>query len=146
MSEVIKIKYHDPELIKIEKIGGKKSDWYDLRAGEDVHMAKGDYRLISLQISVQIPEGYEMIIAPRSSTFKHFGILMANSIGILDEEFNSDEDIVMFPALAMRDTEIHKNDRICQFRIQKHQPEIEFVEVETLGNESRGGFGSTGIQ
>ena len=50
----------------------------------------------------------------------------------------------MMPVLAMRDTEIHINDRICQFRIQKHQPVISFEEVESLGNADRGGIGSTG--
>ena len=64
----------------------------------------------------------------------------------MDNSFCGDNDIWKFAALAIRDTTIHKNDRICQFRIVKNQPEVEFVEVETLGNQDRGGYGSTGIQ
>ena len=95
---------------------------------------------------MKLPEGYEAHVAPRSSTFKNFGLLQANSIGIIDNSYSSDEDIWRWPALAMRDTVVHVNDRICQFRIVKNQPKIEFMEVEHLGGPSRGGFGSTGIQ
>ena len=142
--ETIKIKYHDPEVIKPVQVEG--SDFIDLRSAEDVVMRRGDFRLIDLSISIELPKGYEMIIVPRSSTFKNFGIIQPNSPACIDESYCGDDDIIKFPALAMRDTEIHKNDRICQFRIQKHQPKIEFEEVESLGNEARGGFGSTGIQ
>ena len=142
--ETIKIKYHDPEVIKPVQVEG--SDFIDLRSAEDVVMRRGDFRLIDLSISIELPKGYEMIIVPRSSTFKNFGIIQPNSPACIDESYCGDDDIIKFPALAMRDTEIHKNDRICQFRIQKHQPKIEFEEVDTLGNEARGGFGSTGIQ
>lgn len=141
--ETIKIKYHSEEIEKLCYIGGK-SDWIDLRAAEEVEMKAGDFKYISLGISVKLPAGYEMVIVPRSSTYKNFGILQPNSPGIVDESYSSDLDIIKMPALAMRDTVIHVNDRICQFRIQKHQPEITFVEVETLGNNERGGFGSTG--
>ena len=96
-------------------------------------------------IAMEIPEGYEAHIVPRSSTFKNFGIIQANSMGIVDESYCGPNDWFYFPAIALRDTEIHVNDRICQFRIQKHQPKIEFEEVESLGNEARGGFGSTGV-
>ena len=92
------------------------------------------------------PEGYEAHIVPRSSTFKNFGVIQTNHFGIIDESYCSNEDVWMFPAFAIRDTEIHINDRICQFRIMKHQPVIEFEETDNLGNESRGGFGSTGVQ
>ena len=143
--KTIKIKYHSLEIDKLEYIGGK-SDWIDLRAAEEVHLKQGDFKYISLGISVKLPEGYEMIIVPRSSTFKNFGIIQPNSPGVVDESYSSDDDIVKYPALAMRDTVIHVNDRICQFRIQKHQPIIRFEEVDTLGSNSRGGFGSTGKQ
>lgn len=141
--EKIKIKYHSDKIEKLRYIDGK-SDWIDLRAAENVKMNKGDFRYIDLGISVKLPEGYEMIIAPRSSTFKNFGIIQPNSPGVIDCSYCGDDDIIKMPALAMRDTEIHINDRICQFRIQKNQPSIEFQKVDTLGNESRGGFGSTG--
>ena len=93
---------------------------------------------------MQIPKGYEALMVPRSSTFKHFGIIQTNSMGVIDESYCGDNDQWHFPAYALRDTVIHVNDRICQFRIIKHQPEIEFQKVETLGNIDRGGIGSTG--
>ena len=141
--ETIKIKYHDPDVLRIDKI--KKGDWIDLRSAEDITLKAGEFHLISLGVSIQVPEGYESILAPRSSTFKKFGIIQANSIGVIDESYCGDDDIWMFPAYAIRDTKINKNDRICQFRIIKHQPEVEIETVETLGNENRQGFGSTGI-
>jgi len=141
----IKIKYINDKIEKLRYIDGK-SDWIDLRAAEDVVMKKGEFRLISLGVAMELPKGYEAHIVPRSSTYKNFGIIQANHYGIIDESYCSNEDVWKFPAIAMRDTEIHVNDRICQFRIMKHQPPIEFEEVDDLGNEARGGFGSTGIK
>ena len=138
------IKYHDIELPKIEKI--KVGDWIDLRAAETVEIKKGEYRLLSLGVSMQLPEGYEGHVAPRSSTYKNFGIICANSFGIIDESYCGDNDIWRFPVIALRDTVIVKGDRICQFRIVKKMPEVEFFEVETLGNPDRGGIGSTGVK
>ena len=143
--ETIKIKYHSDAIDKLDYIDGK-SDWIDLRAAEEVEFKAGEFKLINLGVSMKLPEGYEAHVAPRSSTFKNFGLLQANSIGIIDNSYFSDEDIWRWPALAMRDTVVHVNDRICQFRIVKNQPKIEFMEVEHLGGPSRGGFGSTGIQ
>jgi len=140
----IKIKYFT-DIEPIQFIAGK-SDWYDLRSAEDVEMKAGEFKLIKLGVAMQLPEGYEAIMAPRSSTFKNFGILQTNSIGVIDETFCGDNDEWRFPALAMRDTVIHKNDRICQFRIIEHQPPVEFTVVEKLGNANRGGIGSTGKQ
>ena len=145
MKETIRIRYHNDQLERLRYIDGK-SDWIDLRAAEDVTMKAGEFRLISLGISVQLPAGYEMIIAPRSSTFKNFGLIQTNSIGIIDESYCGDEDILRMPVYALRDTEVHVNDRIAQFRILRHQPAIEFEETACLGNESRGGFGSTGTK
>lgn len=142
--ENIKIKYLNNEIEKIHYIGGK-SDWIDLRAAEDVEMKAGDFRLIPLGVAMELPKGYEAHLIPRSSTFKNFGILQTNSMGLIDETYNGDNDWWYFPALAMRDTVIHKNDRICQFRIMEHQPQISFIEVETLNDQDRGGFGSTGM-
>ena len=143
--ETIKIKYHSDAIDKLDYIDGK-SDWIDLRAAEEVEFKAGEFKLINLGVSMKLPEGYEAHVAPRSSTFKNFGLLQANSIGIIDNSYSSHEDIWRWPALAMRDTVVHVNDRICQFRIVKNQPKIEFMEVEHLGGPSRGGFGSTGIQ
>ena len=106
----------------------------------------GEFKLIPLGIAMKLPKGYEAHVVPRSSTFKNFGILQTNSMGIIDETYCGDNDQWFFPALAMRDTEIHVNDRICQFRIMSHQPHIEFETAEMLDGTDRGGFGSTGIK
>lgn len=142
--ETIKIKYFDNEIDKIEKIS--KGDLIDLRAAETVEMKKGDFKLIKLGVGMKLPEGYKANVYPRSSTYKNFGIILANSVGQIDNSYSGDNDEWRFPAIAMRDTVIHKNDRICQFEIQKIQPEIEFIEVEHLDEESRGGIGSTGTK
>lgn len=141
MSEKIRIKYHG-DVIHLSKIS--VGDWIDLRAAQEVHMTAKEYKAIPLGVSMELPKGYEAIVAPRSSTYKKYGVLLANSIGIIDESYCGDDDQWMFLAYATKDTVILKNERICQFRIIKHQPEIEFEEVETLNNESRGGIGSTG--
>lgn len=145
MSEVIKIKYHSDQIEKLDYIAGK-SDWIDLRSAEDVTLEAGEFHLINLGVSVQLPEGYEMIIAPRSSTYKNFGLIQTNSIGVVDESYCGDNDILRMPVKADRHTEIHVNDRVCQFRIMKHQPTIVFEEVEHLEGQDRGGFGTTGIK
>lgn len=142
---VLKIKYHSKEIEKLTYIDGK-SDWIDLRSAENVILKKGESRLISLGISIQLPKGYEAVIVPRSSTFKNFGILQTNHMGVIDESYCGDQDLWMMPVLAVRDTQIKVNDRICQFRIQRHQPQIQFEETDFLGNLNRGGFGSTGKQ
>ena len=141
----IEIKYFSDEIKKLRYIDGK-SDWIDLRASEDVVLKKGEFKLIPLGIAMKLPEGYEAHVVPRSSTFKNFGVIMTNSVGIIDNSYCGDSDQWYFPALAIRDTEIHKNDRICQFRIMKNQPKIEFDEVNYLEASNRGGFGSTGVQ
>ena len=142
--ENIEIKYHDDELVKLNYIDGK-SDWIDLRSAEDVVLKKGEFKLISLGVSMKLPKGYEAHIVPRSSTFKNFGIIQTNSIGIVDNTYCGDKDIWKYPVLAIRDTEIHKNDRICQFRIVENQPMVIFNEVIKLDDTNRGGFGSKGI-
>ena len=140
--ERIKIKYFDKEIDKIEKIS--KGDWIDLRSSETVHLKKGEFHLINLGVGMELPEGYEAHIVPRSSTYKNFKIIQTNHMGIIDRSYCGDNDVWMMPVKAMDDTVIHKNDRICQFRIERVQPQIEFEEVETLLNSDRGGFGSTG--
>ena len=138
---VIRIKYHG-DTPPIERIA--VGDWIDLRAAETVTLKAGEWRPISLGISMQLPEGYEAHILPRSSTFKRWGILLPNAMGIIDESYCGDNDIWHFGALAMRDTVIEKGDRICQFRIMEKMPPVRFEEVTVLGNRDRGGFGSTG--
>ena len=139
--ETIKIKYlRDVKKIERFNVG----DWIDLRAAEDVMLYRNEFTLIPLGVAMELPAGYEALVVPRSSTFKKYGILMANSVGIIDESYKGDNDEWHFPAVANRDTFIRKNERICQFRIIQHQPLIQLKEVEHLGNEDRGGIGSTG--
>lgn len=121
-----------------------KGDWLDLRVSEDVSFSAGEYKLLPLGVAIKLPTGYEALVVPRSSTYTKYGILQANSCGVIDNTYNGDNDEWKFPALAMRDTYISKNTRICQFRILKNQPEIEITAVEHLGDVSRGGFGITG--
>ena len=142
--ETIKIKYFDNELKKLEKI--EKGDWIDLRSMEEVELKAGDFKLIKLGIGMKLPCGYEAHIVPRSSTFKNFGIIQTNHQAVIDESYCGDDDMWLYPAYALRDTKILKNDRICQFRIVKKQPEITFEEVKKLNNENRGGVGSTGTK
>ena len=140
--ETIKIKYFDNEIDKIEKISN--GDWIDLRSAETVELKKGEFHLIPLGVGMKLPSGFEANIVPRSSTYKNFKVLQTNSMAVIDHSFCGDIDQWLYPVIAMDDTVIHKNDRICQFRIQKIQPEIEFNEVEHLDSASRGGIGSTG--
>lgn len=139
----IRIKYL-ADIEKLEKI--QKGDWIDLRAAEDVDLKKGEFKLIPLGIAMELPNGYEAHIVPRSSTYKKFKVIQANHMGIVDCSYCGDGDEWKMPVIAMEDTHISKNDRICQFRIMQNQPSITFNEVDTLGHEDRGGFGSTGVQ
>ncbi len=141
----IRIRYFSDKIKKLEYIDGK-SDWIDLRASETVELKAGEFALIPLGIAMELPKGYEGHLVPRSSTFKNYGILQTNSCGIIDCSYCGDDDLWRMPVYATRDTVIHENDRICQFRIVENQPHLEFEEVESLDNESRGGFGSTGRQ
>lgn len=145
MTETIKVRYLSDKVGKLEYIGGK-SDWIDLRAAEDVELKQGEFKLIPLGVAMQFPAGYEAHMIPRSSTYKNFGVIQANHMGMFDESYCGDNDQWYFPAIAMRDTVIHAGDRICQFRIVEHQPTLNFVAVETLGNSDRGGIGSTGTR
>ena len=143
--EKIRIQYLDDSIERLRYIGGK-SDWIDLRAAEDVEMRAGEFRLVHLGVAMQLPEGYEAHIVPRSSTFKNYGIIRTNHYGVIDETYCGPNDWWRMPVYALRDTKIHKNDRICQFRIERHQPSLVFAEVERLEQEDRGGFGSTGVR
>lgn len=140
--ETIKIKYFTEEIDKINKID--KGDWLDLRAAQTVELKAGEFKLIPLGVAMQLPEGYEAHVVPRSSTYKNFGIIQTNHQAVIDESYCGDNDQWFYPAYALRDTVININDRICQFRIMKKQPVINFEVVEVLGNDDRGGIGSTG--
>ena len=141
--KTIKIKYFT-DIEHIEKIS--QGDWIDLRAAETVSLSKGEFKLISLGVGMILPDGYEAHVVPRSSTFKKFHIIQTNHMGIIDNSYCGEQDEWKFPDLAVEDTIINKNDRICQFRIVKKQPEIVFEQVEKLSDTSRGGFGSTGVK
>ncbi len=140
----IRVKMHtDNEACKPCKAEG--GDWYDLAAARTVILTKGHYHLIPLGVSMELPKGYEAHIIPRSSTFKRTGALMANSMGLIDEAYCGDNDEWQFPVYATRDTVVNEGERLCQFRIEKHQPALTFDYVDELGNADRDGFGSTGV-
>ena len=141
--EKITIKYFTDKIDKLRYIDGK-SDWIDLRAAQDVELKTGEFKLIPLGVAMQLPKGYEAHVVPRSSTFKNYGILQVNSMGVIDETYSGDKDQWFMPVYATRDTVIKTNERICQFRIMEHQPVIEFEERANLVGENRGGFVSTG--
>lgn len=141
--ETLQIKYFTDKIDKLTYIDGK-SDWIDLRASEDVDMKAGEWRLIPLGVAIRLPEGYEAHVVPRSSTFKNYGLIQTNHMGVIDCSYCGDNDQWFVPMYAMRDTHIGINERICQFRIMKNQPPLQFEEVEHLSDVDRGGFGSTG--
>lgn len=143
--KTIKIKYFSDKIDKLCYIDGK-SDWIDLRSAEDIVLKKGDFKLVPLGVAMQLPEGYEAHVVPRSSTFKNFGVIQTNHMGVIDYTYSGDNDQWYMPVYAVRDTEIHVNDRICQFRIMENQPKIVFEETDRLEGPDRGGFGSTGKQ
>ena len=141
----IRIKYFSREIEHLTAIEGKKSDWIDLRCAENVTLKKGESRYVRLGVGMILPEGYEAHVVPRSSTFKNFGIIQTNHMGVIDHAYCGDNDEWKYPVLAVRDTELHVNDRICQFRIVERMPELCFEETDALDETDRGGFGSTGI-
>ena len=141
-SQTIKIQYFDDSIPKLRYVDGK-SDWIDLAAAETVVLKAGEFRLIHLGVAMKLPEGFEAHLAPRSSTFKNFGILQTNSVGVVDSSYCGAEDWWKMPVYATRDVTIEKGSRIAQFRIMENQPKIQFEETE-LENKNRGGFGSTG--
>lgn len=141
--ETIRIKYFTEDIEPLRYIDGK-SDWVDLRAAETVTLQAGEFKLIPLGVAMALPAGYEAHLAPRSSTFKNYGVLQTNSVGVIDESYCGNNDQWYFPAYATRAVTIHKNDRICQFRIMEHQPRLVFESCAQLSHQDRGGFGSTG--
>lgn len=141
----IQIKYFSDKIEKLTYIAGK-SDWIDLRAAKEMEIKAGEYAMIPLGVGMKLPEGYEAHIVPRSSTYKNYGLIQTNHMGVVDESYCGDNDQWHMPVYALRDTVVHVNDRICQFRIMEHQPTIVFEEVERLEDKDRGGFGSTGKQ
>lgn len=140
--KTIRIKYVKEGMKKIEQID--KGDWIDLRTAENVILKEGEFKLIPLGVAMMLPKGYEALVIPRSSTFKKYGVIQSNSIGLIDEAYCGDNDEWKFPAYATRNVFIPKNTRICQFRIIEHQTTVSFIEEEHLSDIDRGGFGSTG--
>lgn len=141
LTETIQIKYKEgsPHLSMTDK-----QDWCDLYTYEDVTLHAGDFKIVSLGISMKLPKGYEANIVARSSTFKRWGILQTNAFAVIDESYCGNDDDWGYPVYATRDVTIPKGTRLCQFRINKKQPSIVFEEVNDLKAPSRNGFGSTG--
>lgn len=141
---LINIVIHKENLIVPSEI--TIGDWIDLRAAEEVHIEKFGYAEISLGLSMQLPLGYEAHLAPRSGTFRNYGIIQTNSVGVIDQKYEGTNDIWKMPVYATRDTDIHFNDRICQFRIIEKMPKVRFNVVTELSSVNRGGFNSTGVK
>lgn len=142
--ETIKVMYHNPNIDKISAIS--IGDWVDLRAAETVELKAGEFAIIPLGVSMKLPDGYEAHLAPRSSTFKNWGIIQTNSIGVIDNSYSGENDIWGLPVYAMRDTVIKENDRICQFRIMPRMGDVEIIQVDHMEDADRGGFGKTGTK
>ena len=171
----VEIKYHDdkmPRMVKLDRgnwvdcrviEGGKitfnigtpnekkeKLQWIDCeRDGEKTKKIiyhKGDFLMLPLGFSMKQPKGYEVNLLPRSSTFKNFGVIQANSMAIGDDTFISDNDMYHYPVIALTDGEMYLYDRICQMQVNK-TTNLKLNEVKTLGeNETRGGFGESGVK
>lgn len=139
--ETIKVRYH-ADIEPLEKIS--IGDWIDLRVAEDVELKAGEFKIISIGVAMKLPDGYEAHVVPRSSTFKNWGVLQTNHMGVIDNSYCGDGDVWKFPAFATRDVLIEKNSRICQFRIVRKMEAVEFETVQTLNDVNRGGFGTTG--
>jgi dUTP pyrophosphatase len=139
--KTIKIKYFD-DAEPIKQID--KGNWIDLKANETIKYNANEFHMLKLGVAMQLPEGYEANIVPRSSTYKHYGIVQTNSYGVIDESYCGDNDQWRFPFYSLREGVINKGDRVCQFRINEVMGKIEFQVVDHLGNEDRNGFGSTG--
>ena len=140
----VTVKILSPDLKGIES--AHEGEWIDLRSAEDVELEAFEYKKIRLGVAMQLPGGYEAIMASRSSTYQKWGIVPVNGIGIIDNLYCGDNDEWCFPVVALRKTRINKNDRICQFRIIRQQPDVEIIYTDNLNNENRGGFGSTGSE
>lgn len=145
ITHTVKVKLFGDEA-NIDLIDDMHGDLIDLRAAEDVEMKAFEYKLIPLGVAMKLPMGYKANVYPRSSTYKNFGIILANSVGQIDNGYQGDRDVWFFPAIALRDTVIHKGDRICQFEIVPTMPPVKFEIVESLSEKSRGGIGSTGTR
>ena len=144
MAKTITVQYLNDTIEKLKKID--KGDWIDLRAAYDYSIKKGEFVLIHLGVAMKLPDGYEAHLAPRSSTYSKYGVIQANSVGVVDNSYCGPNDWWYFPAIALKeDVHIKKGERICQFRIMEKQPELEFIEGQ-MQDKDRGGFGSTGTK
>lgn len=173
-----------------------KGNWIDVYAYQDTFVPEGERAMINLGFALELPKGWEGHLAPRSSTFKTWGVIQTNSVGVVDDTYIGDNDIWHMPVyclqgkeleynprdieenegmiwateeevdngiivrgsirvsgqlvevskLIQKGTWIRKGDKIGQFRIMEVMPEIEFEEVESFGNQDRGGFGTTGVK
>jgi dUTP pyrophosphatase len=137
-------------VIRVTNIGllpvkSENGDWYDLKCGQAIVLKKGERVDIPMGVAMRLPKGYEAIVLPRSSTCRKLNIVMENSMGVIDNSYNGNEDIWRFRAYALEDTVIPYKARIAQFRIQKNQPKLQFRVVKSLSRKSRGGFGTSGL-
>lgn len=138
----ILVKYHNKEMTKIQF--NEKGNFFDLRASQRYEIKKGEFKLIDLGVSIKLPEGYWGQVVPRSSLYKNHHLIQTNSFGVIDTTYCGEKDHWMLPVLAIEDTVIEFDERICQFRIVKDNP-FTIKEVEEMTDKDRGGFGTSGI-
>lgn len=152
----IRIKYFDGA-VRLKKIA--KGNWIDVYANKDIFIKHNERAMIPLGFALELPKGWEAHLAPRSSTFKSWGIIQTNGVGVVDDTYIGDNDQWHMPVYCLvpkdvqvvegkeeKGTFIKKGDKIGQFRIMEVMPQIEFEEVESFGNCDRGGFGTTGTK
>lgn len=139
----VRIKTQDGEPLFYETSGACA---FDFKSTEDVTIAPGEFALVETGTVVETPEGYVLQIQPRSSTFKKFGIMQVNSVGIIDNDYSGDLDTIKFAYINMKkeSVTIPAGTRIGQGMFVKIE-RADFELVESMGErESRGGFGTTG--
>ena len=148
----IRIKYFEGAT-KLKKI--TKGNWIDVYARKDVFVPLAERAMIPLGFALELPKGWEGHLAPRSSTFKTWGLIQTNSVGVVDDTYIGDNDEWNMPVYCLKGhdskdgvagTLVKCGDKIGQFRIMEVMPELEFEEVESFGNMDRGGFGTTGAR
>ena len=164
-TDTIVVKYFDNNLPKLEVT--KKGDCIDLRVSKvylmkshsglpmkvkeefefPYHYYNDDVLLFKLGVGMKLPEGYKANVYPRSSTFKNYGFILTNSVGIIDNSYCGATDEWCAMVYCTREGVINYGDRILQFEpVPVYTHNFSYEEVKELDEESRGGYGSTGVK
>ncbi|MPM57816.1 putative deoxyuridine 5'-triphosphate nucleotidohydrolase YncF [bioreactor metagenome] len=141
----LKIKRFDKSLpLPVHKTAGAVA--VDLYSREEITIEPHQLGYVPMNVALEIPDGYFVMMASRSSTHK-MGITGVNGVGIFDRDFCGDNDEYRYVAFNFTDKPvfIEKGTRLCQLLLIKCE-NFDFEEVEHLGNTDRGGFGTTGVK